>query len=132
MTSVLFYYSHLTYLLAPPGAISVILGIKTPIRAVRWSARRGPCLEIPSPEVNKLCIGCDISNTIFHVLRAPALGYLLVYRDICRGARVRFGALFYLANLLRRLLSPRTTFTAAVVIGSKVDSLDWVRCVNWL
>jgi hypothetical protein len=82
--------------------------------------------------VNKLCIGCDISNTILHVLRAPALDYLLVHRDFCRGVRALFGALFYLANLLRRLLGLRTTFTAVVVVGSKVDSLDWVRCVNWL
>jgi hypothetical protein len=42
----------------------IVYSLLEPIRAVRWSARRDSCLEIPLSGVNKLCIGCDILITI--------------------------------------------------------------------
>lgn len=126
MTSVILFLNYL--LSSSPGDHTpsyLRKQTKPPIRAVRWSARRGPCLEIPSPEVNKLCIGCDILKTIFHVLLAPVLDYSLVHCDICRSARgsIRGPDLFCI-SIAEIVQSSRTSFTTVFVIGSKVDSLS--------
>lgn len=87
------------------------------IRAARWSARRGPCLEIPSSEADKLCIGCEILKSIMtgvQRLRPGLFESTATY--VSQRPHVIFGVTVFSYRLCICRSRPWTDLTLAVVV----------------